>query len=174
MTPSPSASSSPSALDLALRPWPLVAATALGLSAGAMLTEAALLVGIWRAMPPAAFLRWFADHEPALVAFYGPLQTATTAAVVLAAVACLRTRRGGAGLWLAATVLTLAVLGLFFAYFAAANASFAAGTIAVDDVPAELRRWSAWQWARTACGVGAFIAGIAALRRTATTGQLAT
>ena len=40
----------------------LVAATWLGLSAGAMLAGGALLVPYWRSLPPADFFAWFAAN----------------------------------------------------------------------------------------------------------------
>ena len=40
----------------------ILATMALGVAAGAMLAEGAVLVPWWRAMPPEAFLRWYADN----------------------------------------------------------------------------------------------------------------
>ncbi len=65
----------------------LVAATiALGLSAGALLAEAGVLVPIWRGMSAEEFLAWYPEHAARLVGFYGPLEIA---AVVLSALASL-------------------------------------------------------------------------------------
>ena len=50
----------------------------------------------------------------------------------------------------------------FPVYFQRVNASFAAGTIALEDVPAELGRWARWHWMRVALGTSAFVASIAA------------
>ena len=136
---------------------------ALGLSAGAMLTEAVVLVDIWRAMPPADFLLWFAENETHLVAFYGPLQTATTLLVLLSAAVSTLTRRPGSVWWAVSALLSIGVLALFFLYFSAANASFARQTLALEAVPAELLRWGKWQWLRTAVGVAAFAAALRAL-----------
>jgi uncharacterized membrane protein len=62
-------------------------------------------------------------------------------------------------------VLALVIVASFFVYFEQANASFAAATIAVDAVPAELARWSAWHHARTALSVAALAASLLALRQ---------
>jgi hypothetical protein len=43
------------------------------------------------------------------------------------------------------------------------NASFKAATIAPDAVPAELARWSAWQWLRVTIGVAAFVSALLAV-----------
>lgn len=143
----------------------LVTVIALGLSAGAMLTEAALIVGIWRAMPADAFLQWFAANEPRLVSFYGALEVLTTVLVLVTAGVAIFGKHASGPMWGAAAGLSIAVLVLFFVYFQAVNSSFVAGTIALDAVPAELSRWGTWQWVRTACGTGAFVAGALALRQ---------
>ena len=133
----------------------------LGLAAGAMLAEGAVMVPYWRSLPPAEFLRWYAANARRLLAFYGPLELAALATSVAAAVAW--RRRPGGRLMIAAALLAVAVLVPFPLYFQAVNASFEAGTIAHDAVGAELARWAAWHWMRTASGVAAFVAGALAL-----------
>jgi len=44
------------------------------------------------------------------------------------------------------------------------NASFAAATIALDQVATELGRWATWHWVRTAIGVGAFALAVLGVR----------
>ena len=44
------------------------------------------------------------------------------------------------------------------------NASFEAATIALERVPAELGRWAAWHWLRTALGAAAFAAAVLGIR----------
>jgi hypothetical protein len=139
----------------------LLAAIALGLSAGAMLAEQMVLVPYWRSLPPADFLRWFAANEPRLVAFYGPLEIASVALTFLATAVCIARRQRGIGRLVLASLLAASVLAVYPMYFQAANARFAAGTIDIADVAAELGRWQMWQWLRVALGVGAFIAALA-------------
>jgi uncharacterized membrane protein len=55
----------------------------------------------------------------------------------------------------------------FFVYFEQANASFAAATIPVDAVAAELTRWSAWHNARTVLSIVALAASLLAIRQSA-------
>jgi len=141
----------------------LLAAIALGLSAGAMLAEQMVLVPYWRSLPPADFLRWFAANEPRLVAFYGPLEIASVALTFLATAVCITRRERGIGRLVLASLLAASVLAVYPMYFQAANARFVAGTIDVAGVVAELGRWQRWQWLRVALGVGAFIAAVAAL-----------
>jgi len=52
----------------------VLATLALGVAAGAMLAEGAVLVPWWRSMPPEAFLRWYADNARRLFEFFGPLE----------------------------------------------------------------------------------------------------
>ncbi len=143
----------------------LAAVVALGLSAGAMLTEAVVFVGYWRSLAPADFLAWFRDNEPRLVSFFGPLQFASAALAAVAAALC--GRRGGAGgvLLGVAALLAVAAIALYPLYFRNANAGFATATIRPADVPTELARWASWQWVRTGIGVGAFVAALLAVRR---------
>jgi hypothetical protein len=143
----------------------LLAVLALGLAAGAMLAEGGVLVPFWRSLPPDAFLRWYADNASRLFAFFGPLEIASTALAAGAAALHGLSRRPGAGWFAVAAVLGAAVLATFPAYFRDVNASFEAGTIPPDRVAAELERWAAWHWGRTAIGVGAFAAAALGLRR---------
>jgi hypothetical protein len=144
----------------------VLAAVALGLAAGALLVEAAVLIPSWRASPPEAFLRWYADNASRLFDFFGPLEIASAG---LAAVAALlyRYQRGAAGgLFIVSAVLAVAVLAAFPLYFERVNASFAAGTIARDRVADELTRYAAWHWGRTAIGLLSFVSAVLGVRAT--------
>jgi hypothetical protein len=153
----------PLVLDL-LR-WLSVAA--LGIFSGAMLTEGGVLVPYWRALPPAEFLRWYAANAERLLAFFSPVTTAAGVLALLAAAGSLWEGHPGRWWTVAAAVLMVAVVATFFVYFEAVNASFAAATIAGDAVPAELARWAAWHYARTAASVLALAAALVAARSTA-------
>ena len=48
--------------------------------------------------------------------------------------------------------LTLVAVAMFFVYFEAANASFSAGSIAVEALPAEIARWGTTGSSRPALG----------------------
>lgn len=143
----------------------LVAVIALGLSAGAMLAEGAILVPYWRSLPATAFLAWYRDNAMRLVDFFGPLEVAA-ALLPLAAAGLYRiSRRARAGLLVISAVLAVSVLAAYPMYFRDVNASFAAGTIAVDAVADELARWAAWHWMRIAIGIAAFMAALVAVRQ---------
>jgi hypothetical protein len=154
-------------IDLWVSALAVLAALVLGLSAGAMLTEGAVMVPHWRALPPEEFLRWYGDNASRLLMFFGPLEIAGTVLALAAAVLCRLRRAAGIGLLAAAAVLALAVLVPFPIYFRDVNASFAVASIGSGWVGEELARWAAWHWIRTALGMGAFVAAVLAVRRTA-------
>ncbi|MFA9472513.1 MAG: hypothetical protein ACERNK_18240, partial [Deltaproteobacteria bacterium] len=58
----------------------------LGLTAGAMLAEAAILVPYWRSLAPADFFDWYAAHASLLVDFYSPLEIASAVVALVCAV----------------------------------------------------------------------------------------
>jgi hypothetical protein len=128
-----------------------------------MLAEGAVLVPYWRSLPAGDFLRCFADNEPRLVAFYGPLELAAAVLTLLAAAVYAARRRPGAGLLAVSVLLVIGVLALYPIYFRDVNARFVAGTIDGAGVAAELARWSSWQWLRISMGIGALVAAVAAL-----------
>jgi hypothetical protein len=144
----------------------LLAALALGLAAGAMLAEGAVLVPWWRSMRPDAFLGWYADNASRLLDFYGPLEIAGSGLALLAVVLHRYQRGAGGRLFVVSALLSVAVLGAFPLYFQQVNASFEAGTIALERVPGELSRWAAWHWGRTALGIMAFGSAILGVRAT--------
>ncbi len=135
----------------------------LGLSAGAMLTEAVVLVQFWHSLSPSEFLKWFAENEAALVPFFGSLQTGSV--ILILATTALFWFQDHRGKYLSAlsTLLVVAVIIIFFLYFQKANASFVTASVALDDVKNELSRWAFWQWIRTALGIGAFASAISAI-----------
>jgi len=142
----------------------LAAVVALGLSAGAVLTEGAVLVPYWRSLPAADFLSWYRDNAARLLNFFGPLEIATAVLVLAAAGLYGARRRRGAGLLALAALLTAAILAAYPLYFRDVNARFAAATIAPEAVAGELARWAFWHWVRVAIAIAALAAGLAAVR----------
>ena len=137
-----------------------LAAITLGLMAGALVAEGALLVPFWRSLHPADFLAWYRQHAALLQGFFGPLEVA--AAVLTIAAAGLDWIDQGRGrYWLGGSALLgIAVLAVFPIYFQRANMSFRTGAIATDRVKDELQRWSRWHWGRTVLAVSAFGAAV--------------
>ena len=141
----------------------VLATVALGVSAGALAAEGAVLVPFWRSLQPEAFLAWYREHAGLLLRFFGPLEI--TATVLALAALALNWLLGCAATdpLIVSAFLAVAVLAAFPIYFQKVNARFAAGTIAQDCVQAELRRWSRWHWARTVLAVGAFVSAVISL-----------
>ena len=134
-----------------------------GIFAGAQLAEGCLLVPYWQSLRPAEFFAWYAANDRRLVAFFAPLTIAvalTPLALAGTAIVSAHPARGTAVL---CAGIGLSVVGGFFAYFKDANARFAAGTIAAEDLPAELSRWARWHWVRTILALVAFAAVLASL-----------
>lgn len=139
----------------------LIAALALGLSAGASLAEQTLLVPFWQTLTPIEFLEYYQNNKARLVAFYSPLQIWSA---VLALAACALSFGTGAKqkwLLLAATLFAIGVLATFFMFFKDANAALAAGVMEPTELRAALETWASWQWARIALGTLAFGCAIA-------------
>ena len=134
----------------------LLTVLVLGLSAGALLAEAAILVPFWRAQQPEAFLVWYRENASRLLGFFGPLEVVSGVSVVAAAATTWLGDQSGKWLFLASMALTLAVLATFPLYFQRVNARFAAGTIPSPQVDAELERWAVWHWGRTLLAILAF------------------
>jgi len=138
---------------------------ALALFAGAMLTEGCILVPYWRSLPPAEFFAWYAANDERLFGFFAPLTVAAALMAITAAV--LSFWRSEASRWTTgiAGVILLAVVAMFPLYFERVNASFAAGSIGAQDLPAELARWARWHWFRTGLSFLALGAALIAARQ---------
>lgn len=141
----------------------LIAVIALGLQAGALLAEGAVLVPFWRSLPPATFLRWYRENGTLLLHFYGPLEVVAALLAVLAAVVSRLTGGDGAPLLIVASVLSVALLAMFPIYFQRANASFAEASIEPDRVKEALSAWARWHWARVGLAAAAFLAAALAV-----------
>jgi len=143
----------------------LLSTAALGLFAGAMLTEGLLLVPWWRSLAPGEFLSWYAANGSRLQDYFGPLTWLAGLLALGGAFASIWS--GHPGRWAAAVAAALMLLAVssFFVYFGRANASFAAGAVRAADLPAELARWAAWHWVRTGLSLGALASALLSLRR---------
>ena len=136
----------------------------LGVTAGALLAEAVILVPFWQSIEAPAFLAWYKLNAARLLRFFGPLEVGALLVPGLAMAAAWFREAPGLVFLGAATALSLFVLISFPLYFREANASFEQGTIDPDDVPQELRRWGRWHWVRTIAATLAFCASVLAAR----------
>ena len=146
----------------------VLAVVSLGLSAGALLAEACVLVPFWRAQKPESFLGWYKQHASLLLRFFGPLEAASGLLVVGSATLAWLGLLSAPLLFSASGGLTIGLLASFPLYFKGANASFAAGSIPAGNVSAELKRWATWHWARTSIAMVAFLLAAIALAHQAT------
>jgi hypothetical protein len=151
-------------VKLLVEAMPFLAAAGLALFVGALLTEALVLVPMWRAMQPQEFFTLHAAHAHRLYTFFAPLTVSATLLAVAAAITALITDRSRSSASLVAAGLALVVLSTYFLYFQRANAGFAAASVTHDALPAELARWAAWHWFRTTIGLAALASALFALR----------
>jgi hypothetical protein len=143
----------------------------LGVTAGAMLAEAAILVPYWRSLAPADFFDWYAANASLLVDFYSPLEIASAVVALVCAVLYSAQSRPGARLWWVAAILSILVIATFFVYFKDANAGFSNRAITEDALPAALVTWGTWQWGRVGVGCAAFAASVLAIRTGTSAGR---
>jgi len=141
-----------------------LAAAGLALFIGALLTEAMVLVPMWRTLKPQDFFTLHAAHAHRLYAFFAPLTVSATVLTVVAAIASVAASRPLSSASVVAAALALVILSTYGLYFRRANASFAEATITHEALPAELARWAAWHWFRTAIGLVALASSLLALR----------
>jgi Domain of unknown function (DUF1772) len=141
-----------------------MAAAALALLIGALLTEAMVLVPMWRSLSPQEFFALHAAHAHRLYAFFAPLTASAALLSVTSAVATVATGRAGRLPSVLAAALVLVILSTYALYFRRANASFAEARITDHDLPHELARWARWHWCRTIIGLIALAASLLALR----------
>lgn len=141
-----------------------LAAGALALFIGALLTEAMVLVPMWRTLQPQEFFRLHAAHAYRLYAFFAPLTVSAVLLAVAAATVSVVASRPASSWSVTAAVLALVILSTYGLYFRRANASFAEASITHEELPAELARWASWHWFRTIIGLLALAFALLALR----------
>lgn len=142
----------------------VLAAVVLGVAAGALVTEGAVLVPTWRALAPTDFLAWYRRHAGLLFRFFGTLEVVAVLAALTAFALDWRAHGVPSPLRAGTVALCLAVLAVFPLYFQRVNASFEQATIPLERVPAELARWARWHWGRTVLALGAALAAVLAAR----------
>ena len=138
---------------------------ALGIYAGAMLTEGFVLVPYWRALSPEQFFAWYAEYDDRLFAFFGTLTMLMVALAIATAVVSILERAPGRWFSLVAAALAVAAVLMFPLYFQHANASFSAATVPPGELAAELLRWQQWHMLRVVLSVLALLAAVLSVRR---------
>lgn len=131
-----------------------------GVLAGALLTEAYVLLPYWRKMHPKDFLSLHHKMGPSLFRFFAPITVAGTLLPVATFIAAILTGSKGIYGWGVSAAAGMAMLGIYFAYFKAANEGFASGAISTEDLPAELSQWAYWHHIRTAIAIAGLVAAL--------------
>jgi hypothetical protein len=141
----------------------LAAAALLGLLAGALLAEGALLVPYWRTLSAEQFYALHPTYGPLLYRFYAPLTVAAPLAALLSAgVATAADADGAAAAW-GAALLANALVACYGLFFRRANDDFSRRAVTPADLPAALARWAAWHRARVVIAILAFVCSLLAL-----------
>ncbi len=135
----------------------------LGLTAGAMLTEAVIIVPFWQKLTPSEFFAWYTKNQAALVRFYSPLEILSAVLPLISSILFFIIKNDGKWLMATSTLLSLCVLATFFIFFKNANAVFNARAMDRDKFSLAIKTWGNWQWIRVGLGVGAFCCGILAI-----------
>lgn len=130
--------------------------------AGVMLAIGVILGGYWKALAPADFLDWFAQHSEHVMRAI-PLVVIPTVVGLVGAICYDWQVPAARGLWLAAGACVIVVFGLTMAYFAPSNTAFAKKAIAPDQVPAKLDTWLLLHKVRIVFALAASVLGIVAV-----------
>ena len=127
----------------------LCSVAAIGLWAGALLTEGCLLLPYWRGLPAAQFYALYRELHPRLYRYFTPLTIAPLLVTLVAAI--LSVTQSAASRWLLLIALGLCVCAAATheLYFQRANRQFAEAALSAEALAEELRRWALWHWVRT-------------------------
>jgi Domain of unknown function (DUF1772) len=140
----------------------MIAVGALGLFAGAMLTEAGVLVPYWRSVDAGTFQAWYRGNAERLVRFFGGLTWCAGLSSLAWALLASAASKGGQAWAVTAAGLIVGAVAMFPLFFKQANAGFLAGGRSNDEMARALRQWARWHWVRTGISLGAFAAAVAA------------
>src|SRR5215204_1059241 len=97
-------------MNLLAEVMPFLAAAGLALFVGALLTEAMVLVPMWRTLRPQEFFGLHGAHSHRLYTFFAPLTVSATLLAVGAAITAVATDRTLSSASVVAAVLVLVVL----------------------------------------------------------------
>lgn len=131
---------------------------------GALLTEAMVPVPMWRSLRLEEFFALHGAQHHRLYRFFAPPTAGATTFAVLAAVTSVATGQSGQPASVVAAACALVILSTYCLFFQRANASFAAASVAHEDLPAALTRWASWHSFRTGVGLIALVFALLAVR----------
>ncbi|MEM7079778.1 MAG: hypothetical protein AAF513_14240 [Pseudomonadota bacterium] len=140
----------------------LCASVASGMLAGALLTEAFILVPYWKRLEVAEFLRLHPTLGPSLYRFFAPLTVTGTLLPIVAYVLVAFSSGEVFSAWLISAAAALTLLVLYFAFFRRANALFAS-TTDTQQAATTLAAWDKVHKVRTIVACMGFVAAVIAL-----------
>ena len=132
-----------------------------GLLAGALLTEAFILVPYWKKMPSSEFLRLHHTMSPSLFRYYAPLTIAGTMLPIITATLYFTLVATNGTWWLISGLCAISLLAFYFGFFKNANQSFATNNDP-KIAQATLNKWASLHNVRTAIAVVGFVASLVA------------
>ncbi|HKD96037.1 MAG TPA: DUF1772 domain-containing protein [Micromonosporaceae bacterium] len=138
-----------------------VATTAL--FAGGALVSQTVVVPMWRAMDPAAFLRQFATYGPLTGGTVFPFEVASVVLLGVAGYSATRRRLPSRLMWVLATACMIGTFVLLPVYFLHANLAMLRSDFPPQHVHSELAAWYRWNWVRTGLGLAAAVLSCVAL-----------
>jgi hypothetical protein len=132
-----------------------------GLLAGALLTEAFILVPYWKKMPSDEFLRLHHTMSSSLFRYYAPLTVAGSALPIIALITYVSLTGFIWSWWYVSCFCACSLLGFYFAFFKNANLAFATNKDP-DVARSILEKWAFLHNLRTAVAVFGFVAALTA------------
>lgn len=132
--------------------------------AGVMLAIALILGPLWRSLPPADFMVWFAVNS-GFIARTIPIVVIPTLIGLVGAIALSWGDAATRNLWIASLGCIVALLVLTVVYFFPMNASFNAGSIPLTDVSNRIDAWLSIHWIRIPLALLASTLGFLAIQR---------
>ncbi|MCE9597470.1 MAG: DUF1772 domain-containing protein [Spirochaetia bacterium] len=136
----------------------------LGLTSGAMLTEAVIIVPFWLGLTPTEFYTWYAKNQAALVNFYSPLEISSMVLALVLSILFFTRNEDKKWVMLGSAILSILVIATFFVFFKDANAAFNARSIEEGKLSLAIMTWGNWQWFRVFLGLGAFVLSVMAIQ----------
>ena len=145
----------------------VLATVGLGLLAGALMTEAAVLVPYWRGISHQTFGVLHEGFAPRLYAYFAPLTIATVLLASTSGAFAATSRPKGTADWLTigSSALAISLLGFYRLYFDRANRALPELARLEDPTQliAELQRWQSIHTVRTGVCLASFVCAVLAL-----------
>lgn len=141
----------------------LLSTGCLGIFFGTQIAEGCLIVPYWKKLSPEQFFDFYSAYGHKLHKFYAPLTILATLSTLCTVTFFLFKGSEELLILLVMGSSTLSFFSTYFMFFKKANKRFSEKSISHKNLPAELRRWGNWHWARVAFEGIAFILSLVLL-----------